>query len=61
MSPATIHEIGPPENSIQGTTEEFDVDNIPPTEVTFTKRFPERSSEEKLELLRDFLKRKYAL
>jgi hypothetical protein len=61
MSAENIHDVGPPEGSTHGTAEEFHLENISSTERSLTKNFPERSPEEKLALLRDFLRRKYAL
>jgi len=61
MSAENIHDVGPPQDSIQRTTEEFHLDNTTPSGLTLTKRFPERSPEEKLALLQDLINRKYAL
>ena len=61
MSRNRIHNVGPPELSTERTTEEFQIDNIPSTDITLASRSRERSAEEKLAILRKFIKRKYAL
>ena len=61
MSAENIHDVGPPEHLTQRTTKEGHLDNNTPRDLILTKRFPERSPEEKLVLLQDLIKRKYAL
>ncbi len=61
MSRNRIHNVGPPDLSTETTTEEFQIDNIPCTDITLTSRSHERSPEEKLAILRKFIKQKYAL
>ena len=61
MSAENIHDVGPPEHLTQRTTKEGHLDNNTPRDLTLTKRFPERSPEEKLALLQDLINRKYAL
>ncbi|MGO9116454.1 MAG: hypothetical protein ACLQPD_02465 [Desulfomonilaceae bacterium] len=61
MSRNKIHNVGPPELSTETTTEEFQIDNITSTDITLTSRSRERSPEEKLAILRKFIKRKYSL
>ena len=61
MSAENIHDVGPPEHLTHRTTKEGLRDNSTLSDVTLTKGFPERSSEEKLALLRALIKRKYAL
>ena len=62
MSAENINDVGPPEHLTRRTTKEGHLDNnTPSSDLTFTKRFPERSPEEKLALLRDLINRKYAL
>jgi len=61
MSSTKIHNVGPPDLSTERTTEEFQIDNIPPTDLIVSRRSNELSAEEKLALLRRLIKRKYAL
>ena len=61
MSRNRIHNVGPPELSTETTTEEFQIDNITSTDITLTSRSREQSPEEKLAILRKFIKRKYSL
>ncbi len=61
MSAENIHDVGPPEHLTQRTTKEGHLDNNTPSDLALTKRFPERSPEEKLALLQDLIKSKYAL
>jgi len=55
MSAENIHDVGPPEHLTQRTTKEGHLDNNTPRDLTLTKRFPERSPEEKLALLQEAL------
>jgi len=61
MSTTKIHDAGPPELSTRRTTEEFQIDNTSPSDLSLTRRSREWSSEEKLALLRDLINRKYGL
>jgi hypothetical protein len=61
MSSNRIHNVGPPELCTERTTEEFQIDSIAPTDLTPKSRSSEWSAEEKLAILRKFIKRKYAL
>lgn len=64
MSMKRIHQLGLPKHLIEKLTEECRIKKITPTELiiqALTKRFPVQSSEDKLGLLRDLIRRKYAL
>jgi hypothetical protein len=61
MSAVKMYDVGPPELSTQRITEEFHFDNTSLNDLALTRRSREWSSEEKLAILRDFLKRKYGL
>lgn len=61
MSALRIDYVGEPRLSAQRATKEFHFDNTPPKDLTVSRGSYELSSEEKLAVLRDFLKKKYGL
>lgn len=64
MSVEKIHELGLPEHLIERLMKECDLKNITPNELivqALTKRFPAQSPQDKLALLQDLIKRRYAV
>jgi len=64
MSVQKIHELGLPEHLIKRLMEECDLKDITPSELivqALTKRFPAQSPQDKLALLRDVIKKRYAV
>ncbi len=64
MSVEEIQELGLPEHLVKRLMEECDLKNITPNELivqALTKRFPAQSPQDKLALLQDLIKRRYAV
>lgn len=64
MSVEKIQELGLPEHLIKRLMEECDLKDITPSELivqALTKRFPAQSPHDKLALLRDVIKKRYAV
>ena len=64
MSVEKIQELGLPEHLIERLMKECDLKNITPNELivqALTKRFPAQSPQDKLALLQDLIKRRYAV
>jgi hypothetical protein len=64
MSVERIHELGLPEHVIERLMKECDLKNITPNELivqALTKRFPAQSPQDKLALLQDLIRRRYAV
>jgi hypothetical protein len=64
MSVEKIQELGLPEHLIKRLMEECDLKDITPSELivqALTKRFPAQSPQDKLALLQDLIRRRYAV
>lgn len=64
MSVEKIQELGLPEHLIKRLMEECDLKDVTPSELivqALTKRFPAQSPQDKLALLRDVIKKRYAV
>ena len=64
MSVEKIHELGLPEHLIERLMKECNLKNVTPNELivqALTKRFPAQSPQDKLALLQDLIKRRYAV
>ncbi|MGO9566593.1 MAG: hypothetical protein ACLP5H_03530 [Desulfomonilaceae bacterium] len=64
MSVEKIQELGVPEHLVKRLMEECDLKDVTPNELivqTLTKRFPARTPQDKLALLREVIKKRYAV